>query len=192
MPAAFGTLIERLVGARVFFAPDGSTIGASAAAISKTAKPASPATAYLDYELGRVNTAKYVPQTKDRTREWASPTGGYKERTDKIVTEDAFDFTLIDYPPQLFDQLMFGTENLALPGSQQVFKKATRYKDGWLYMFRINENGIVIGTLEMHARLSLEEVPEDKNEPGSPVFHVVHLADGGALDTITFVADVPA
>lgn len=186
MPAAFGTLIERLVGARIFFAPDGSLIGASSAAISKTAKPASPATAYLDYELGRVNSVKYTPETVERKREWAAATGGYKTRTDKSVIEDAFDVTLVEYPPQLFDQLMFGTEALATPGSQQVFKKANRYKDGWVYMFRINEAGVVIGTLEFHGRISLEEVPEDKNDPGSPVFHVVHLADAGALDVIEF------
>ena len=186
MPAAFGTLIERLVGAQAYFAPDGSTIGAAAAAISATAKPATPATAYLDYNLGRINTVKHTPKTKDRTREWASPTGGYKERTTKAVVEDAMEITLVEYPPQLFDQLMFGTAALAAVGSQQAFAKADRYKDGWLYMKRINEAGIVIGTLEIHARLSLETPPEDKSEPGSPVLRIVHLADAGALDTITF------
>ena len=186
MPAAFGTLIERLVGAQIYFAPDGSLIGTASAAISATAKPATPATAYLDYNLGRVNTVKYAPKTKDRTREWASATGGYKERTTKVVTEDAMDVTLVEYPPQLFDQLMFGTAALAAVGSQQAFEKANRYKDGWLYMKRINEAGVVIGIIEIHARLSIDTPPEDKNEPGSPVIHLVHLADAGALDTITF------
>ena len=186
MPAAFGTLIERLVGAEIFLAPDGSLIGTASAAISATAKPATPATAYLDYNLGRVNTVKYAPKTKDRTREWASATGGYKERTTKVVTEDAMDVTLVEYPPQLFDQLMFGTAALAAVGSQQAFEKANRYKDGWLYMKRINEAGVVIGIIEIHARLSIDTPPEDKNEPGSPVIHLVHLADAGALDTITF------
>jgi hypothetical protein len=186
MPAAFGTLIERLVGAQIYFAPDGSLIGTAAAAISATAKPASPTTAYLDYNLGRVNTVKHAPKTKDRTREWANSTGGYKERTTKVVVEDAMDVTLVEYPPQLFDQLMFGTAALAAVGSQQAFEKANRYKDGWLYMKRINEAGVVIGIIEIHARLSIDTPPEDKNEPGSPVIHLVHLADAGALDTITF------
>jgi hypothetical protein len=53
-------------------------------------------------------------------------------------------------------------------------------------MKRINEAGVVIGILEIHARLSLETPPEDKNEPGSPVLRIVHLADAGALDSITF------
>lgn len=188
MPAAFGTLIERLVGAQIYFAPDGSLIGAAAAAISATAKPATPAVAYLDYNLGRVNTVKYAPQTKDRVREWAQPSGGYKQRTDKVVIEDAMDVTLVEYPPELFDQLMFGTAALAAPGSQQSFQKGNRYKDGWLYMKRINETGVVIGTIEIHARLSLQAVPDDANEPGSPVIHLVHLGDAGALDTITFAA----
>lgn len=186
MPAAFGTLIERLVGAQVYFAPDGSLIGAASAAISATAKPASPTTAYLDYNLGRVNTVKYVPKTKDRTREWASSTGGYKERTTKVVTEDAMDITLVEYPPQLFDQLMFGTAALATVGNQIPFEKANRWKDGWLYMKRINEAGTAFNIIEIHARLSIETPPDDVNEPGSPVLHLVHLADAGALDTITF------
>ena len=186
MSAAFGPLIERLIGAQVYFAPDGSLIGASAAAISATAKPASPTTAYADYNLGRVNTVKYSPKTKDRVREWALGTGGYKERTDKVVVEDAMDVTLVEYPPHLYDQLMFGTAALAEVGSQQAFQKATRYKNGWLYMKRINEDGVVIGLIEIHARLSIDTPPEDKNAPGSPQIHIVHLADAGALDTITF------
>ena len=128
----------------------------------------------------------FFPKTKDRTREYASATGGYKERTTKVIVEDAFDLTTVDYAPQLFDQLMFGTAGLAVAGSQQAFKQANRYLDGWFFCKRINEAGVVIGIIEIHARLSIEAFPEDKNEHGSPVFHVVHLADAGALDTITF------
>lgn len=192
MAAKFGTLVERLVGAEVFFAPDGETIGAASAAISKLVKPATPASAYPDYNLGRVTMVKYDPKTKDRVREWASSSGGYKERTDKVVLSDQFQFTSIDYAPQLYDQLMFGTANLADPtvssGVQQAFQKSNRYKDGWLYMFRYNEAGTKITTLEIHVRISIDTPPEDKNEPGSPVWRVVHLADAGALDVVTFVA----
>lgn len=187
MPAEFGTLVERLVGGQVFFAPDGALRGTTATtgALSATLKPFN-VSVYPDYSLGRVNMLKYTPKTKDRTREYASPTGGYKERNTKVIVEDAFDLTTIDYAPQLFDQLMFGTASLATVGSQQAFQKANRYIDGWLYMKRINENGVTIGLIEIHARLSIESFPEDKNEHGSPVFHVVHLADAGPLDTVTF------
>jgi len=186
MSAAFGTLIERLVGAQVYFAPDGSTIGASSAAVSLTAAPATPATTMLDYNLGRCNSVKYNPKTKDRTREWASPNGGYKERTDKVVISDAFDITCVEFAPQLFDQLMFGTAALAAAGAQTAFAKANRYVDGWLYMVRLNEAGVSIGKLLIHARLSIASLPEDKNDAQSPAIHIVHLADAGALDTITF------
>jgi len=187
MPAEFGTLVERLVGGQVFFVPDGALRGttASTGAVSATLQPFN-VSVYPDYSLGRVNMLKYTPKTKDRTREYAASTGGYKERTTKIVVEDGFDFTVIDYAPQLFDQLMFGTAALAAVGSQQAFQQANRYKDGWFYCKRINESGVVIGIIEIHARLSIESFPEDKNEPGSPVIRIVHLADGGALDTVTF------
>lgn len=187
MPAEFGTLIERLVGGQVFFAPDGALRGDSATtgALSAVKKPFN-ISVYPDYSLGRVNMLKYVPKTKDRTREWASPFGGYKERTTKVVVEDAFNFTCVEYAPTLFDQLMFGTNALAVAGSQQAFQKANRYLDGWFYAKRTNEAGVNIGLVEIHARLTIESYPEDKNEQGSPVFRIVHLADAGALDTVTF------
>ena len=187
MPAEFGTLIERLVGGQVFFAPDGALRGTTATtgALSAVLKPFN-VSVYPDYSLGRVNSLKYDPKTKDRNREFASPSGGYKERTTKVVVEDAFNFTVIDYAPALFDQLMFGTAGLAVAGSQQAFKQANRYLDGWFFCKRINEAGVVIGIIEIHARLSIESFPEDKNEHGSPTFRIVHLADAGALDTVTF------
>ena len=186
MSAAFGTLVERLVGCQVYFAPDGALIGAASAAISALVKPATPATAYVDYSLGRVTQLKYEPKTKETTREWGSAYGGYKERSDKKIVTDAFTFTCIDYAPQLVDQLIFGTAALAAAGAQQAFQSATRFKDGWFYAKRINEAGVSITLLEIHARLILDEVPEDKNDPGSPKFRITHLQDAGALDTVTF------
>lgn len=189
MSNPFGTLIERLVGAQVYFAPDGTSIGGSTpftTPLAYNVKVSAPTTAYADYGLGRIQNVKYDPKTKDRTREWASPSGGYKERTDKVVVSDSFIFTCVEYAPQLYDQLMFGTAATASAGAQQAFQQANRYKDGWIYMKRINEAGVAIGLLEIHARLSIDAPPEDKNEPGSPVWRVVHLADAGALDQITF------
>ena len=193
MATPFGTLVERLLGAQVFFAPDGTAIGGSTpftTPLSNVVKVSAPTTAYADYSLGRVNNVKYNPKTKDVTREWASAYGGYKNRTDKRVLEDAFDFTVIDYAPQLIDQLTFGTAALADPtlssGVQQAFQKSTRYKDGWFYTIVTNEAGVAIAKLEIHARLTLTTVPEWKNEPGSPVLHLAHLADAGALDVVTF------
>ncbi len=187
MASKFGQLVERLIGAQVFFAPDGSNLGTTEVPdlVTKTNKPSG--SEWTDYDLGRVNTAKYDPKTKDRVREWGLGTGGYKERTDTIVIEDAFDFTMIDYAATLFDQLMFG---LATPpvdnASQQAFKSAVRRKDGWIYIHRINEDGTSLCKAELHVRLTLKTIPEDKNEPGSPVLRVALLADGGALDTIIF------
>jgi len=186
MSNPFGTLIERLVGGQIYFAPDGALIGATTSAISLSVPPATPATSMMDYNLGRLTSIKYDPKTKDRTREWASPNGGYKQRTDKVVQADGFVFTSVEYAPQLFDQLMFGTAALAAAGSQQIWQKSNRYKDGWCYVIRTNESGVNIGLILIHARLSLDAVPEDKNDPGNPVWRISHLADAGALDQITF------
>ncbi|MEI6654051.1 MAG: hypothetical protein WCP45_04730, partial [Verrucomicrobiota bacterium] len=99
-----------------------------------------------------------------------------------------FIFTCIEYAPQLYDQLMFGTAALAAAGAQQVWEKANRHKDGWCYIKRINEAGTSIGLILAHVRLSIDTPPEDKNDPGTPVWRIVHLADAGALDQITFAA----
>ena len=184
MPAAFGTLIERLYGQTVFFAPDGSTIGTSGAAISATAKPASPTTAYLDYSLGRVAAADFDGKTKDYVRTWCAASGGQKQRTDKKVIEDAIAFSTIDFAPQLFDQILFGLDNLAAVGSQQLWKNGARYKDGWFYSKLINDSGIAFATLEFHGRLFINKFPKINAEPAVAEWRIISLADGGALDVI--------
>ena len=82
MAYAFGKLEERLVNAFFHFIPDGTVI--DTVTIGKAAKPAEEEFTD-DYKIGDVNSAKYVPQTKDRKREYALATGGYKERTTKII-----------------------------------------------------------------------------------------------------------
>lgn len=185
MASKFGKLVERLVGAQVFFVPDGSNIGTTELPelTSKTVKP--DVTDFEDYNLGRCNTAKYDPKTKDRVREWHKPTGGYTELATKVVITDAFDFTMIDYAEKLFDQMMFGLATEPVDDvEQQAFASQIRHKDGWLYMIRTNEDGTVLCNLTLHSRLELKTIPEDKNDVGSPVLRVTDLADGGALNTI--------
>ncbi|MEO5914867.1 MAG: hypothetical protein ABIS50_11580 [Luteolibacter sp.] len=184
MPAAFGTLIERLYGQTVFFAPNGSLIGTSGAAISATAKPATPSTAYPDYSLGRVSEGAYDPKSQTVVRSWCSPTGGKKQRTDTKAIEDAFNISTIDFPPQLYDQIMFGTDALAAAGSQQIWKNGARYKDGWFYSKLINESGVAFGVMEFHARLTITKFPKINGEAAVAEWRVTDLADGGALNTI--------
>jgi hypothetical protein len=181
MAYEFGTLKERLTGSLIRFIPDGEVI--STITIGKSAKPADAAFTD-DYSLGRVNNSKYVPKTKERVREWALPTGGYKERTTKSTTEDAYEITVIDYATALFDQLLFGLAAVpAADSEQQAFASADRYKDGWAQLTLIEEDGTVSGILTIHVRLEIQTAPEIKNEDGSPVWRLAHLADGGALDT---------
>jgi hypothetical protein len=185
MPYAFGTLKERLTGALIHFVKDGTAIGTEETPVASS-KSAKPAAAFFteDYSLGRINNSKYVPKTKERVREWALATGGYKERTTKQVTEDAYEITVIDYATALFDQLAFGLA--AVPtanASQQAFAKADRWVDGWVQLTLTEENGTTLGVLTIHVRLEIQTAPEMKNEDGSPVWRISHLADGGTLDT---------
>jgi|GEM_PF-6415442 len=183
MAYAFGSLKERLVGATLHFIPDGAVV--STVTMSASAAPADAAFT-ADYRLGHVSNAKYNPKTKDRTREWALDTGGYKERTQKVVVEDAYEVTVKDFATKLFDQLAFGLDTAPVDNTaQQAFKAADRYKDGWIRIAMIEEDGTVSGVLRIHVRLELATVPEIKNEDGSPVWRIVHLADGGALDLYT-------
>jgi hypothetical protein len=181
MAYAFGTLKERLTGALIRFVPDGTIV--STVTIGATAKPATIAFTD-DYSLGRINNSKYTPKTKERTREWAKPTGGYKERTTKSVTEDAYEITVIDYATALFDQLAFGLAAAPVVNvSQQAFAASNRYKYGWAQLTLIEEDGTISGLLTIHIRLEIATVPELKNEDGSPVWRISHLGDGAALDT---------
>lgn len=185
MPYAFGKLKERYLGALVHMIIDGTAIGTVEAPISSgpSAKPA-PAKFTADYSLGRVNNAKPVQKTKERTREWAKPGGGYQERTLTTITEDAMEVTFIDYATAFFDQLNFGLMDVPADGvSQQPFEKADRYADAWVQVTFVEEDGTIMGVLTHHARVSIQTAPEIKSEDGSPVYKIAHLGDGGALDT---------
>ncbi|MEI8038403.1 MAG: hypothetical protein WCJ14_08435 [Verrucomicrobiota bacterium] len=189
MASKFGTLAERLVGAKFWFVPDGSNIGTVLvpAVSSKTVKPASGAP-WLDYDMGRITSAKYDPVTQDREREFYVAGVGYKKRKDKWVVTDAFNLTTIDYAETLFDQLMFGLVTAPEDGvSQAAFRNSMRFKDGWALIIRYNEDGSILCQVELHVRLQIAAHPEDKNDPGSPEWRIEHLADAAdALEQVTF------
>jgi hypothetical protein len=70
--------------------------------------------------------------------------------------------------------------------SQQAFASQIRHKDGWVRLKRINEDGSTLCIAELHVRLRLQTIPNDDNEPQSPVLRIALLGDGAALDTIVF------
>ena len=190
MSNPLGLIVERLTGAQIYFAPDGSTIGATSQPIAYNVVPATPAIAMMDYTLGRVQSAKYVPEFKEFKREYRAATGGYRQKTDKRILAEGFEFSMIDYATQLFDQIAYGTAELAAPGAAVLpFGKSLRQVDGWAYAKILNDTDVVIALLLIHCRLTITDYPEFKNEPGTPKFHIAHLCDGGALDQITFTAD---
>ena len=187
MASKFGQLAERLVGAEIWFIPDGENLGTEMEPDLVVASNPPGDADWPDYSLGRVNQAAYDPRTRERTREWARPGGGYQERTDQIVLEDAFNFTMIDVAETLFDQLMFGLATTPVDNvAQQAFASSVRHKDGWVRIRRINEDGSTLCLAELHVRLRATEIPADSNEPQSPVLRLALLGDGGANDTIVF------
>ena len=190
MSTPLGIVVERLTGAQIYFAPDGATIGATSTAISNLVVPATPATAMMDYTLGRVTGCKYVPQFKEFKREFRLPTGGYRQRTDKRILSEGFDFTMVDYATSLYDWIAYGLGALTAPSGTPVqpFTGSKRQVDGWAYAKILNDSDTVIALLLIHSRLTITDFPENKNEPGSPKFHIEHLADGGSLDQLTITA----
>jgi hypothetical protein len=184
MAYQFGKLRERLTGSLFHFIKDGTDISEdeTPSLVSNLVKPAA-AVFTDDYTMGRINSSKYVPKTKERTREWSKETGGYKTRTTKQVLEDAFEITVIDYATALFDQLAFGLAGAPVDNAaQQAFSAADRWVDGWAQLTIIEEDGTKSGILTIHVRLEIATAPEMKNEDGSPVWRIAHLDDGGALD----------
>lgn len=190
MSTPLGLVVERLTGSQIYFAPDGSLIGASSAAISNLIVPNTPSTAMLDYTLGRVTSSKYVPQYKETKREFRAPTGGYRQRTERRIISEGFDFVMVDYATQLYDQIAYGLPGLTAPSSTPVvpFQTSLRQVDGWAYSKVLNDSDVVIALMLIHARLTITDYPENKSDPGSPKFHIEHLADGGSLDQLTTTA----
>ncbi len=189
MPSKFGTLAERLVGARVWFVPDGSNLGdeVTPEITGPTAKPADDAD-WADFDLGRVTQAAYEPVTEDREREWYSPEKKkYIRRTDRSTLTDAFNLTMVDYATSLFDELMFGLAAAIVDGTPQpIFQSNVRHKDGWVRLKRWNDDGALITLAEFHVRLSIQEAPADSKDPGSPVWRIEHLGDADeALEEFT-------
>jgi len=180
---------ELLIGAFIDFVPDGSNIGTEMAPslTSKTAKPTTDEV-WAEYNIGRLTSAKYDPKTKDLpAREWANESGGYSERVDSYVTEDAFLAKSIDFN-ELYHRLMFGlVAEIEDDIAQIAFEKVTRFLDGWTRITRRADDGSILCQLEMHSRYRIAEFPEDKNEKGSPGIRIVHLKDADpAMETIVF------
>ncbi|MCW1885632.1 hypothetical protein OKA04_12910 [Luteolibacter flavescens] len=193
MPSKFGTLAERLVGARFWFVPDGSNLGTEVAPeiTGPTAKPADDAD-WTDYDMGRATSAAYDPTNQERQREWFSPEKmKYIQRTDRQVLADAFNLTMVDYASNLFDELMFGlTAPIVAGEAQGIFASGSRHKDGWVRLKRWNDDGKLLVTAEFHVRLTIQTAPTDSSEPGSPVWRIEHLGDAtAALET--FISGVP-
>jgi hypothetical protein len=184
MPYAFGTLKQRLQGAQIKFIPDGTVIGENTIAVDEA-----PVLADFtdDYLIGTVALAKYVPTVEERPRKKYVVGSGWKQTKDKLILEDAFEVTMDDFATGLHDQLAFGLANTpAANTAQQIFADQDRLKEGWILinLYEVEGGGDDIsGQAIFHAKLELQTVPEIKDEKGSPVWKITHLADGGALDT---------
>jgi hypothetical protein len=190
MATKFGSLAERLIGAVVFFVPDGTQLAAGPPPVvsGKLIKPATLVD-WEDFNIGRINQSAYDPVTEERTRDsFSYARKKYIRDTKNIVMADAFNNTLIDYPATLFDRLMYGLASTPVADSPQaIFARNVREDLGWVKMLRYTEDGAVLCDAEFRVRLSIQENPPDSFEPGSPVLRIQHLGDTDAeLEIITF------
>lgn len=177
MASKFGSISERIVGAAIFFVPDGSTLPGSA--ISGPAVKPGAIAEWEDYIIGRVNQSAYDPVTDSRTRDGFSYTRKkYARETKTWVAEDAFAVTLLDYPETLFDELMYGLASAPVANTPQpIFAKNVWEKLGWTRMLRITEDQETLCDATFRVRLTIQENPPDSIEPGSPILRIAHLAD---------------
>lgn len=177
---------ETLAGAGNQFGAATLTGGVSGDTVAIDTKPVD----FSEYEFGCINRVKHNPEKKTEDRECGRGSqGGYRIKRREWVTRDAFDFTTLNYNA-LFHRLAFGLAADPTPGVEQTpFDKNFRELEGWLQAKCYKENGDLLCTLEVWIVLRLGDIPEWKNESGSPVYQFEVLGSGSYdLDSILFAA----
>jgi hypothetical protein len=162
------------------------TGGVSGDVVAIDTKP----TDFTEYEFGCINRVQYQPEKKTEERECSRKgQGGYKVKQRIWIVRDAIEFTTLEYN-EVFHQLSFGLATLPTPGVEQTpFDSTFREIDGWMQIICYKENGGVLCTLEAWGTLRLGEVPEWKNESGSPIYQFEFIGSGDFdLDSILFAA----
>jgi len=175
----FNNIQERWVGAKIEFVPDGTDIGTveDPSLVSATTKPATDMI-WNAWHFGDVVSRKPDNKTKTVNREYFSRVAKkYIEREDVRVTQDRFVVTMKDFC-SLHDQLSFGLASAPVNNTPQpTFATIDRSINGWVRLTRYNEDGVAISKTEFHGKVDLPEIPEDKNEFGSPTYRFQHLKD---------------
>lgn len=143
---------------------------------------------FSEYEFGSINRVQYQPEKKTEEREKGRGSkGGYQVKQRIWIVRDAFEFTTLEYN-EVYHQLAFGLATAPTPGvSQKIFETTFREMEGWMMITCYKENGDKLCDLEVWGVLRLGEVPEWKNESGSPIYQFEYLSSGAYdLDEILF------
>lgn len=190
MASKFGILQQRLVGAVLFFIPDGSQIDVGPPIVNSDAetKPADLVD-WEDFNIGTVNQSAYDPVTNTRTVQgFRYQARKYVQGDQAVVLADAFNVTLIEYPATLFDQLMYGLAAAPVDNTPQpIFANSVREVTGWVKILRFTEDKALLCDAEFRVKLTIQENPPDSFEPGSPVLRLQHLGDTDPdIETIVF------
>lgn len=177
---------ETFAGATNLFGAATLTGGVSGDTVAIDTKPV----VFTEHEFGCINRVQYQPEKKTEERESSRKAqGGYKVKQRIWVVRDAIEFTTLEYN-EVFHQLSFGLSALPTPGIEQTpFDATFRELEGWMQIICYKESGDVLCTLEVWGTLRLGDVPEWKNESGSPVYQFEFEGSGSYdLDTILFAA----
>ena len=184
----FANIQERWVGAKIEFVPDGSNIGTVGSPIltGKTVKPATDEV-WNAWHFGDVVSLKPDHKKKSSAREYFSRASStYIERENERVIQARYVATMKDFS-SLHDQLAFGLAEAPEDDTpQSPFAVTDCSLDGWVRMTRKNDDGTAISQLIFHGKADLPDIPEDKNEFGSPTYRFAHLKDADpAMESYT-------
>lgn len=166
---------ETLVGAGNQFGAATLTGGVSGTAIAIDTKPVD----FSQHEFGCISNVKPDSTKKTEERECGrGAQGGYQVKQRVWIVRDAFNFTTLKYNA-IFHQLSFGLATAPTPGSShRPFDTAFRELEGWMQFHVHKERGGKLCELDVWGVLRLGDVPEWKNESGSPVYNFEVLGSG--------------
>lgn len=175
---------ELLLGAFVFFIPNGVTVDAETVAIDNLPDD-SPATNWTDKAIGCIERVKINKSVKESARSCPRETGGYDETPRRITTGWVIEMTTSEYN-ELIHRLSLGAPAAIADGTAFTpFQIGGDDKiAGWLRIEAKDETGATKINIIDWVELRLTDIPEWSNEYGKPVLQFTVRGDNnGGLST---------
>lgn len=175
---------ELLLGAFVWFIPDGVTVDSETVARDNLPDD-TPATNWTDKALGCIERVKINKAVKESPRSCPRETGGYDEEPRRIVTGWSIEMTTTEYN-ELIHRLSLGAGAAITDGTAFTpFQIGGDDKiAGWLRIEAKDENGVTKINIIDWVELRITDIPEWSNEYGKPVLQFTVRGDAnGGLST---------